>query len=82
MEPRVAASVLATALIRKAEGEGGFGAVLAKGDPTALIRGFSSGCCSPMDAMPGRRAEANVLKIQRKFRSSSHAEGASTRIHG
>jgi hypothetical protein len=35
MEPRVAASVLAGALIRKAEGEGGFGAVLAKGDPTA-----------------------------------------------
>jgi hypothetical protein len=35
MEPRIAASVLATALIRKAEGEGGFGAVLAKGDSTA-----------------------------------------------
>jgi hypothetical protein len=35
MEPRVAASVLAGALIRKAEGEGGFGAVLAKGDPSA-----------------------------------------------
>jgi hypothetical protein len=35
MEPRIAASVLAGALIRKAEGEGGFGAVLAKGDPTA-----------------------------------------------
>jgi hypothetical protein len=35
MEPRIAASVLATALIRKAEGEGGFGAVLAKGDATA-----------------------------------------------
>lgn len=35
MEPRVAASMLATALIRKAEGEGGFGAVLAKGDETA-----------------------------------------------
>ena len=32
---RIAASVLASALIRKAEGEGGFGAVLAKGDPTA-----------------------------------------------
>ena len=35
MEPRIAASVLASALIRRAEGEGGFGAVLAKGDPTA-----------------------------------------------
>ncbi|HET9637895.1 MAG TPA: DUF1491 family protein [Allosphingosinicella sp.] len=35
MEPRIAASVLAGALIRKAEGEGGFGAVLAKGDATA-----------------------------------------------
>jgi hypothetical protein len=35
MTARVAASVLAGALIRKAEGEGGFGAVLAKGDATA-----------------------------------------------
>ena len=35
MEPRIAASVLAGGLIRKAEAEGGFGAVLAKGDPTA-----------------------------------------------
>jgi hypothetical protein len=35
MEARVAASVLASALLRKAEGEGGFGAVLAKGDATA-----------------------------------------------
>ena len=35
MEARIAASVLAGALIRKAEGEGGFGAVLAKGDATA-----------------------------------------------
>ncbi|HEX8481669.1 MAG TPA: DUF1491 family protein [Allosphingosinicella sp.] len=35
MEPRIAASVLASGLIRKAEGEGGFAAVLAKGDPTA-----------------------------------------------
>lgn len=35
MDPRVASSVLVTALIRKAEGEGGFAAVLAKGDATA-----------------------------------------------
>jgi hypothetical protein len=35
MEPRIATSVLASGLIRKAEGEGGFGAILAKGDPTA-----------------------------------------------
>ncbi len=35
MQARIAASVLASALIRKAEGEGGFGAVLAKGDLTA-----------------------------------------------
>jgi hypothetical protein len=33
--PRLASSVLATALLRRAEGEGGFGAVLAKGDATA-----------------------------------------------
>jgi hypothetical protein len=35
MEARIAASVLAGALIRKAQGEGGFGAVLARGDSTA-----------------------------------------------
>ena len=33
--PRIAASVLAGALLRKAEGQGGFGAVLARGDATA-----------------------------------------------
>jgi hypothetical protein len=35
MEVRIASSVLAGALIRLAETEGGFGSVLAKGDPTA-----------------------------------------------
>lgn len=35
MTPRLATSVLAGALMRKAQGEGGFAAVLAKGDPTA-----------------------------------------------
>jgi hypothetical protein len=35
MEPRLATSVLVSALIRMAEAEGGFGAVLAKGDATA-----------------------------------------------
>jgi hypothetical protein len=34
MEARLATSVLATGLIRRAESQGGFGAVLAKGDPT------------------------------------------------
>ncbi|HEY0043128.1 MAG TPA: DUF1491 family protein [Allosphingosinicella sp.] len=33
--PRLATSVLAGALMRKAQGEGGFAAVLAKGDPTS-----------------------------------------------
>jgi hypothetical protein len=33
--PRLATSVLVGALIRKAQGEGGFAAVLAKGDSTA-----------------------------------------------
>jgi hypothetical protein len=32
---RLASSVLVGALLRRAEAEGGFGAVLAKGDPTA-----------------------------------------------
>lgn len=35
MNGRLASSVLVSALIRRAETEGGFGAVLAKGDPTA-----------------------------------------------
>lgn len=35
MDARIAASVMAGALLRMAEGEGGFGAVLAKGDATA-----------------------------------------------
>lgn len=35
MEARLATSLLATGLIRRAESGGGFGVVLAKGDPTA-----------------------------------------------
>jgi hypothetical protein len=35
MSARLATSVLVSALVRRAEGEGGFAAVLAKGDPTA-----------------------------------------------
>jgi hypothetical protein len=35
MSARLASSVLVSALIRKAEAEGGFGAVLARGDATA-----------------------------------------------
>ena len=35
MEPRIAASILVNALIRLAEAQGGFGSVLAKGDPNA-----------------------------------------------
>jgi hypothetical protein len=35
MTPRISASVMVGALLRLAEREGGFGAVLAKGDPSA-----------------------------------------------
>ena len=35
MTPRLASAVLVAALIRRAQAEGGFGAVLAKGDATA-----------------------------------------------
>jgi hypothetical protein len=35
MSPRLASSVLVGGLVRKAESEGGFAAVLAKGNPTA-----------------------------------------------
>lgn len=34
MEPRLSTSVLVTALMRRAESEGGFATVLMKGDPT------------------------------------------------
>lgn len=35
MEPRVASSILVGALLRRVEADGGFGTVLARGDPTA-----------------------------------------------
>ena len=35
MEPRLTSAILVSALLRMAESEGGFGAVLAKGDETA-----------------------------------------------
>ncbi len=35
MQPRLASKVLVSALLRRAESEGGFGVVLAKGDSTA-----------------------------------------------
>jgi hypothetical protein len=35
MDPRLATSVLVSALVRRAEAEGGFAAVLARGDSTA-----------------------------------------------
>ena len=46
---RLASSVLATALLRRAQDEGGFGAVLAKGDPT-------SGAIAVILAEKGRKA--------------------------
>ncbi|MGZ8281464.1 MAG: DUF1491 family protein [Allosphingosinicella sp.] len=35
MQPRIVSSILVSALIRRVEGEGGFGTVLFRGDPTA-----------------------------------------------
>lgn len=35
MKPRLSTSVIVTAMIRRAESQGGFAAVLSKGDPTA-----------------------------------------------
>ena len=46
---RLTSSVLATALLRRAQDEGGFGAVLAKGDPT-------SGAIAVILAEKGRKA--------------------------
>ena len=49
MDQRLASSVLVSALLRRAQEEGGFGAVLAKGDPTA-------GAVAVILAERGRRA--------------------------
>lgn len=49
MTQRLASSVLVSALIRRAQDEGGFGAVVAKGDPTA-------GAIAVILAERGRRA--------------------------
>lgn len=49
MTPRLSSSILVTALIRRAEEQGGFGAVVAKGDPT-------SGAIAVMLAEKGQRA--------------------------
>ena len=46
---RLTSTVLATALLRRAQAEGGFGAVLAKGDPT-------SGAIAVILAEKGRKA--------------------------
>lgn len=35
MEPRITSSILVSALLRRAEAEGGFGTVISKGDATA-----------------------------------------------
>lgn len=49
MTPRLASSVLVGALVRRAQAEGGFAAVLAKGDPT-------SGAIGVILAEKGRKA--------------------------
>ena len=96
MSARLATSVLVGGLMRKAQSEGGFAAVLAKGDSTAGAvivilherggrRGCSSAYCSPTGPIDGTTRPAKSLTELRKmktFQRSSRAGGASTRICG
>lgn len=61
MSARLASSVLAAALIRRAQDEGGFGAVLAKGDPSA-------GAIAVILAEKGRKA----CFLERMLQSDGH----------
>jgi hypothetical protein len=63
VQPRVVSSVLVGALLRRAESEGGFGMVMAKGDPTAgsvlvilLERGANPRCYERLLQPDGRYA--------------------------
>ena len=87
MAPRLASSVLVGALLRRAEDEGGFGAVLAKGDPTAgaivvilpkraEMRASWSGCCSPTARYAWQDARQDV-ENEEEFKSSSRGAGNS-----
>jgi hypothetical protein len=61
MEPRLASHVLAGSLLRLAQSQGGFGAVLSKGDPT-------SGAVAVILAEKGRKLRI----LERVLRSDGH----------
>lgn len=69
MEPRVTSALLVGALIRRTEAEGGFGTVIAKGDPTAgsvLVllteRGGPARCYERLLQPDGRYAWAESIQ--------------------
>lgn len=79
MEPRIASSVLVGALIRQAEAEGGFAAVLAKGDATSgsvLVilaeRGRKARICERILDSTGRyawrSADSKALASEEEFK--------------
>ena len=68
MEPRLQSSLLVTALIRRVESEGGFAAVLAKGDP-------DSGSVLLVLAEKGRKAGFLERVLQPDGRYSWQAVG-------
>jgi hypothetical protein len=65
---RLASSVLVSALLRRAQDEGGFGAVLAKGDPTA-------GAIAVILAEKGRKA----CFLERLLQGDGHYSWQSSR---
>lgn len=68
MTQRLASSVLVSALLRRAQDEGGFGAVVAKGDPTA-------GAIAVILAERGRRTCLLERLLQPDGRYSWEASG-------
>ena len=66
MEPRLSSSVLVSALIRRAESLGGFGAVLSKGDATA-------GAILVILAEKGRKLRVMERVLQPSGRYAWHA---------
>ena len=86
MTPRLASSVLVSALLRRAEAEGGFGAVLAKGDPTAgaiaviLAEKGRKACflerlLQPDGSYAWQSVAARTLKTKANFRRFSTGAG-------
>ena len=93
MEPRLTSAILVSALLRRAEAEGGFGAVLAKGDETSgsiivifLEKGgnpriFERVLQAGGPIMLGPIGDLPRAKLRKRFPISSPAGGYSTPIY-